>query len=250
MTSPSQPSKDLVPASGNLPSTSAEVLPDIIRRADNAAIFAAEEFFFGKLRNPHTRAAYLHAVKRFLAWCDRFNLELHQITPKLVGQYLDELRQQETSISTRKQHLAALRHFFDEQVMRNAVILNPAASVRGERYQVVEGKTPEITVDGARKLLASIDIGHVVGLRDRAIIAFSSTLPRAPAPWPSSSEEAFIMPATSACFTSMKRAARAARSRCATIWSRLFSNTSMRPACGTPATRLPYSVAPCERKNS
>jgi site-specific recombinase XerD len=74
-------------------------------------------------------------------------------------------------VATRKQHLAALRHFFDGLVIRHAVILNPALSVRGERYEVVEGKTPEITVEGARKLLASIDTSHAVGLRDRAIIA-------------------------------------------------------------------------------
>jgi integrase/recombinase XerD len=49
--------------------------------------------------------------------------------------------------------------------------LNPALSVRGERYGVVEGKTPETTVKGARTLLASIDASHVVGLRDRAIVA-------------------------------------------------------------------------------
>src|SRR5207244_5933974 len=36
---------------------------------------------------------------------------------------------------------------------------------------VLLGKTPEITVQGARRLLVSIDTGNVVGLRDRAIIA-------------------------------------------------------------------------------
>jgi integrase/recombinase XerD len=36
---------------------------------------------------------------------------------------------------------------------------------------VIEGKTPEITIEQARTLQASIDTGHVVGLRDRAIIA-------------------------------------------------------------------------------
>ena len=44
-------------------------------------------------------------------------------------------------------------------------------SVRAERYQVLEGKTPEITVKQARKLLASIDLSTVVGLRDRAAIS-------------------------------------------------------------------------------
>ena len=41
----------------------------------------------------------------------------------------------------------------------------------GVKDQVIEGKTPEITIEQARTLLASVDTGHVVGLRDRAILA-------------------------------------------------------------------------------
>lgn len=66
--------------------------------------------------------------------------------------------------------LAAIRHFFDTLVTRHVVVLNPAASVRGERLQVIEGKTPEISIEQARRLLRSIDTAQVVGLRDRAII--------------------------------------------------------------------------------
>jgi site-specific recombinase XerD len=84
---------------------------------------------------------------------------------------MDGLRNENTSVATRKQHLAAIRHYFDGLVTRHAIILNPALSVRGERYQVVEGKTPEITVTGARQLLASIGTSNVVKLRDRAIVA-------------------------------------------------------------------------------
>ena len=49
--------------------------------------------------------------------------------------------------------------------------LNPAASVRGERYQLLEGKTPEITIDQERALLKSIRTRGVEGFRDQAIIA-------------------------------------------------------------------------------
>ena len=56
-------------------------------------------------------------------------------------------------------------------VVRHVVILNPAASVRAERYAVVEGKTPEIAAKQARDLLKSVDASNLVGLRDRAIIA-------------------------------------------------------------------------------
>ena len=146
-------------------------LPGIVARAGKAATFAADEFFFGKIRSEHTRRAYLAAVKRFLAAAESNGLELLDITPAFVGQHLDGLKKTGLSVATCKQHLAALRHFFDGMVTRHAIILNPALSVRGERYKAVEGKTPEITVKGARALLASINASTLVGLRDRAVIA-------------------------------------------------------------------------------
>jgi len=72
--------------------------------------------------------------------------------------------------ATKKLHLSGIRHFFDTLVTRHVVVLNPAASVRGERLQVVEGKTPEISIEQARVLIRSIDASNVIGLRDRAII--------------------------------------------------------------------------------
>src|SRR5437667_11159181 len=170
MSTPSVPSAGLVPAAQNPLSSLPSQFPEILRRAGKPAVFAAEEFFFGRIRNEHTRAAYLIAVRRFLQWAEDRGLELVRIAPGDVGQYLDGLRKETTSVATRKQHLAAIRHFFDGLVTRHAVILNPALSVRGERYQVVEGKTPEITVKDARTLLASTNTSTVVGLRDRAVI--------------------------------------------------------------------------------
>ncbi len=170
MTTPSEVSQDLIPVGKNPLSPLPSQLVQILRRAGKGAVFAADEFFYGRIRNAHTRAAYLHAVKEFLDWCDERGIELVRITPRDVGQYLDSLRKK-TSVPTSKQHLAGLRHFFDGLVTRHVILLNPALSVRGERYAVIEGKTPEITVAHARKLLVSIDTSHLVGLRDRAIVA-------------------------------------------------------------------------------
>jgi site-specific recombinase XerD len=164
-----------VPVGQNPPSFLLSQLPELVTRAGKAAVFAAEEFFYGRIRNEHTRAAYLVAVRRFSRWANNHGLELAGITPRDVGVYIDGLRKENTSVATRKQHLAALRHFFDSLVTRHAIILNPALSVRGERYQVVEGKTPEITVQGARTLLTSINNGNLVGLRDLAIVAILPT---------------------------------------------------------------------------
>ena len=153
------------------PSTSAsdhQSLPAIIEQAGHSARFAFDEFFHAKIRNAHTRRAYRRCVLRFLEWCELRNRQLSQVSPADVGIYLDELS---LCIASKKQVLAGLRHFFDGMVTRHAIVLNPALSVRGERYQVVEGKTPEITIKQARKLLASIDTNTVVGLRDKAIVS-------------------------------------------------------------------------------
>src|SRR5579871_4480910 len=110
MSPTSKASSDLVPAGKSRPSSLPSQLPLILYRAGSAAMFATEEFFFGRLRNAHTRQAYLIAVKRFLLWAEGRGLELQQITPKDVGQYMDGLGT--LSVSTRKQHLAAIRHYF------------------------------------------------------------------------------------------------------------------------------------------
>jgi site-specific recombinase XerD len=158
---------EIVPASARtlVPST---LLPALIDRAGPAARFAWDEFFYAEHHNPHTQKAYMAAVKRFLAWAEGEGVELTAISPGMVGQYLTGLG---GSPSKRNLHLAALRGFFDRLVNRHVVILNPAASVRGVKDEVVEGKTPEITIEQARTLLASVDTGNIVGLRDKAILA-------------------------------------------------------------------------------
>ncbi len=157
-------------------------LPVLVERAGGAAGFAWDEFFYAEHHNPHTQVAYQRAVRRFLAWCEGQGVELPSITPGMVGQYLVGLG---GSAAKRNQHLSALRGFFDRLVNRHAVILNPAASVSGVKEQVIEGKTPEITLEQARTLLGSIKVAKTakndqgeeveiplaVGLRDRAILA-------------------------------------------------------------------------------
>lgn len=142
--------------------------PALIVRAGKPAGFAWNEFFSGQLCNRNTRTAYMHAVRRFLAWADATGASLKDIEPGMVGEYLD---QHSGSIPTKKLHLSALRAFFDVLVNRQVMALNPAATVRAERYQAVEGKTPEIHRDQVRALLASIETSRPVEKRDRAIIS-------------------------------------------------------------------------------
>lgn len=144
-------------------------LPSAIKAAGANSSFAYEEFLFGQIRNKHSRRAYTHAVNRFLTWILTRKLPLHQVTPRDVSDYFETLGK--LSIPSKKLHRSGLNHFYDLQVKRHAVVLNPVSSVRNERYEVGEGKTPEITVKEARKLFRLIDTSTLMGLRDRAVLA-------------------------------------------------------------------------------
>jgi integrase/recombinase XerD len=164
------------------PTGGKEILPELVERAGAAARFAWEEFFYAEHHNPYTQRAYRSAVRRFLIWCEKKGVELASISPGMAGQYLAALG---GSAAKRNLHLSALRGFFDRLVQRHVVMLNPAASVSGVKEEVVEGKTPEITLEQTRKLVASVsttyklrvkgqkpqEVVTVVGLRDRAILA-------------------------------------------------------------------------------
>ena len=145
--------------------------PNMVSNAGAAASFAWDEFFHGQIRNKYTRTAYLRAVRRFLAWVDflRKSRELSRITPGLIGRYFDSLAL--LSTPSKKVHLAAIRSFFDVLVQRHVVLLNPASSVKTERFSVSEGRTPEISVEQSRRLLAAIRLESVADYRDRALIA-------------------------------------------------------------------------------
>ena len=143
-------------------------LPFIITREGQQATKRFIEFFTANIRNLNTRLSYARAVSQFLSWCEDRGVALTQIEPTIVAAYIE---QHPGSPQTVKQHLAAIRVLFDWLVIGQVMPYNPAASVRGPRYSIKKGKTPVLSAEDARKLLDSIDTGHVVGLRDRALIA-------------------------------------------------------------------------------
>lgn len=145
-----------------------EIVPAIIERSGGNARFAYDEFIKAAINNEHTRRAYTRIVGRLLSWCEANGIELPQLTPGPAGEYLSSV---EGSAPTKNQALAALRHFFDAMVTRHVVPLNSFASVRGVKYSVTEGKTPELGIEQARALFRSIDVSNVVGLRDRAVLS-------------------------------------------------------------------------------
>lgn len=143
--------------------------PLIITNEGHEATRRFLEFFTANIRNPNTRRSYARAVGAFLWWCDERRVALHQIEPIVVAAYIEHLTR-ERAPQTVKQHLAAIRMLFDWLVIGQVASSNPASSVRGPRYSIRKGKTPVLSAADARRLLDSIETGHVVGLRDRALI--------------------------------------------------------------------------------
>ena len=65
------------------------------------------EFFTVPIRNKNTRIAYYHAIRQFLAWCQRAGFrDLEDIEPITVAAYVE---QHSVSPATIKQHMSAIR---------------------------------------------------------------------------------------------------------------------------------------------
>jgi site-specific recombinase XerD len=146
-------------------------VPAMIARMGERASLRFIDFFTAHIRNPNTRAAYGVAVRGFFTWLEmRGVAELGAIRTHHVSTYIEGLTRS-YSAPTVKQHLAAIRRLFDWLIVGQVVDQNPAAPVRGPSHIVKKGKTPVLDGDEARKLLDSIDVSTIVGLRDRALIA-------------------------------------------------------------------------------
>jgi site-specific recombinase XerD len=145
-------------------------LPTLITTAGERTQRRFLEFFAARIRNPHTRRAYLRAVTEFLAWCETVGVaSLTAVQPLHVAAWI-EAQTQARAAPTVKQQLAALRHLFDWLVTSQLVPVNPAAAVRGPSHVVKTGKTPVLDAEEARRLLRSIEPTTPAGLRDRALI--------------------------------------------------------------------------------
>ena len=127
------------------------------------------EFFAATIRNKNTRIAYHRAACAFFAWLEENQMGLVEVEPIHVATFVEALLTTAAK-PTAKQHLAAIRHLFDWLVVGQVVAVNPAHAMRGPKHVIKRGKTPVLTKDQARRLLASIDTSTLVGLRDRALI--------------------------------------------------------------------------------
>jgi site-specific recombinase XerD len=125
------------------------------------------EFFTVPIRNKNTRIAYYHAIGEFLDWCHRAGFRhLEDIEPIHVAAYIEG---HSGSAATIKQHMAAIRMLFSWLTEKAILAMNPAREVKTPKFSRSEGKTPAPPHEEVQKLLDSIDVRHVVGLRNRGL---------------------------------------------------------------------------------
>jgi len=154
-------------------------VPVVIAEHGDAARFAYFEDFLAGIDNENTLKNYKRAVDRFLAHCESEGLALHQVMPTHVKSYIQGLTSNRTdrdgnpkkaSKPMRLLHLTAIRQLFDHLVTRHAIVINPAASVKGPRHAVRKGKTPALSPQQAESVLWAISGDDIVTARDRAAI--------------------------------------------------------------------------------
>ena len=146
-------------------------LPALIGDAGERAAHASFEFFTARIPNRHTREAYLRAVLRFAAWCERGSLPLRAVRSVNVAAYLEQLASDGMAVPSIKQHFAGLRHWLDWLTLKGVLDVNPAAAVRGPRYARIEGNTPALEATEAKQLFDSMTGTDLATLRDRALLS-------------------------------------------------------------------------------
>ncbi|MGX1501098.1 site-specific recombinase XerD [Labrenzia sp. MBR-25] len=155
-------SHDLLPGSENMPMILASETPSGHQRF--------LEFFTANIQNSNTRKAYMRAALDFMDWCaERGISTLPAVQPVHVAAWIEDLGRNH-AVPTVKLRLAAIRHLFDWMVTGQVMPSNPAHAVRGPSYSTKKGKTPVLSPEEARHLLASIPADTISGKRDRALI--------------------------------------------------------------------------------
>ena len=155
-------SHDLLPGSENMPMILASETPSSHQRF--------LEFFTANIQNPNTRKAYMRAALDFMDWCAARGIStLPAVQPVHVAAWIEDLGRGH-AVPTVKLRLAAIRHLFDWMVTGQVMPSNPAHAVRGPSYSTKKGKTPVLSQEEARHLLASIPADTISGKRDRALI--------------------------------------------------------------------------------
>ena len=153
-----------------------EIITKVNRLTDRQfhalAALPAELEWFSNIENPRTRLAYKADVGAFMAFVGiEHGAQLNQVGRGHVLAWRADLVSKKLGSATIRRKLAAVSSMFEYLANLNAVASNPVKGVKRPVVESYEGKTPALSDDQARRLLAAPDSMTTKGLRDRAILS-------------------------------------------------------------------------------
>ena len=153
-----------------------EIITKVNRLTDRQfhalAALPAELEWFSNIDNPRTRLAYKADVGAFMAFVGiEHGAQLNQVGRGHVLAWRTDLVSKKLGSATIRRKLAAVSSMFEYLANLNAVASNPVKGVKRPIVESYEGKTPALSDDQARRLLAAPDSMTTKGLRDRAILS-------------------------------------------------------------------------------
>ena len=141
-----------------------EIITKVNRLTDRQfhalAALPAELEWFSNIDNPRTRLAYKADVGAFMAFVGiEHGAQLNQVGRGHVLAWRADLVSKKLGSATIRRKLAAVSSMFEYLANLNAVASNPVKGVKRPVVESYEGKTPALSDDQARQLLAAPDRG-------------------------------------------------------------------------------------------
>ena len=128
--------------------------------------------WFANLKNKRTKRAYQIDVTDFMQFVGiERPEEFRTVTRAHLLAWRADLEHRGMAPATIRRKLAALTSLFDYLCDQNAITHNPVKGVKRPNVESNEGKTPALSDDQARILLAAPPEHTLKGKRDRAILA-------------------------------------------------------------------------------
>jgi integrase/recombinase XerD len=116
----------------------------------------------------NSREAYGRDLDDFQQFCRAHRLAPHELDPRVVTAYMENLAQREFAVATQRRRLAAVRGLIRELLDRGLLESDPSRYLKLRPHQRALPRT--LGLSQVTLLLDAIDLGTPRGLRDRAML--------------------------------------------------------------------------------
>lgn len=143
----------------------------VLERTHVHAVRALIDIMTTRHANLGTRSQYRQAIRALMVWMlEKEKYSLLDLRAADFGAWRDEMAEKLQPLTVQSR-FAAVRSLFDDLVIEGILPANPASRVKVIKGDYSVGKTSTLSAQQVRRLVDSIKVDTLVGLRDRALIA-------------------------------------------------------------------------------